>query len=216
MSITIFPYLVSHKSALTPLTDDELRAFDLFREKAERLRLALKGAKIPIAKYTIETSSNKVVEFASNNPKFDEIELLAVKFRFFFAEKEPTHVFKVLNILSRRATDSWAKNYISTIRQWHKDFLNQSDTSNMFGHPVSNEKIINLWFNSEIFHQDEEKIAQLSSVNAKIGKEASIHQLNIALGLCATNVDAIYRVIHKTTKEHQFLYTPSHHFERST
>ncbi len=216
MCITIFPYLVSHKSALTPLTDDELRAFSLFREKAERLRLALKGTKPPIAKYTIDKSSNKVVGFASNNPEFDEIELLAVKFRFFFAEKEPTHVFRVLNILSKCATDPWAKNYISRIRLWHKEFLDMSDTSNVFNHPVSNEKIINLWFNSEIFHQDEEKIAQLSYVNKKIGKEASIHQLNTALRLCTTNVDAIYRTIHKTTKEHQFIYTPSHHFERST
>ena len=216
MCITIFPYLVSHKSTLKELTVDELRAFALFREKAERLHLTLKDTKLPIATYTIDRSSNKVVKFSSNNPAFDEIELLSVKFRFFFAEKEPTHVFKVINILSKCATDPWAKNYISIIRLWHKKFLEKSDTSSIFGHRISNERIINLWFNSEIFHQDEEKITQLSCINENIGKEASIHQLNTALRLCATNVDAIYRIIHKTTKEHQFIYTPSHHFERST
>lgn len=216
MCITIFPYLVSHESALTPLTDDELMAFNLFREKAERLYGALKGSQFPVAKYTIEKNSKKVVGFESNNPEFNEIELLAVKFRFFYAEKEPTHVFKVLNILSRHATDPWAKNYISTIRLWHKEFLDKSDTSKIFGHPVSNENIINLWFNSEIFHQDQEKIAQLSRINANIGKEASIHQLNTSLRLCTTNVYDIYRMIYKTTKEHQFIYTPSHHFDRST
>ncbi|MEW6444484.1 MAG: hypothetical protein AB1479_00380 [Pseudomonadota bacterium] len=216
MCITIFPHLVSHKSAIEQLTDDELRTFKLFREKTERLYRAMKGTKIPIAKYTIERSSKKVVAFESRNPRFDEIELLAIKFRFFFAEKEPTYVFKVLNILSRCATDPWAKNYISRIRLWHREFLDQTDTSGKFGHPVSNEKIINLWFNSEIFHQDEEKSTQLNYVNEKIGVEASIYQLNIALRLCTTNVIAIYNTIHKTSKEHPFIYTPSHHFERRT
>jgi len=214
MSIIIFPYLVSRQSALLPLAEEEFEAILLFKEKALKLGHARNNQnQLPIAKFTIDKSSERVISFESNIPDIEKIENIALKFRFFFADKEPTHIYKILNLLSKKSTDQWAKNYIARVRLLHKTFLERADTSEKFGHPVKNDEIINLWFNSDIFHQDKVKREKLDEINNVLGQEASLFQLNTALRMCTNNIESIYRMIHKTDKDHQFIYTPSHHFE---
>ncbi len=214
MSIIVSPYLVSRQSALLPLTEEEVDVILLFKEKALKLGSTRNNQRqFPIAKFTIDKLNGSVIAFESNVPKIETIENISLKFRFFFAEKEPTHVYKILNLLSRKATDQWAKNYIARLRVWHKAFLEGTETSEKFGYPVKNEEIINLWFNSEIFHQDKEKRKKLDEINEKISHEASLFQLNTALRLCTSNIESIYRIVYKTEKEHQFIYTPNHHYE---
>lgn len=216
MSITVFPYLVSRQSALLPLSEEELEAIKLFKEKALKLGSARDNqGQPPMAKFTIDRTNNSVISFESNVPEIEKIESISIRFRFFFADKEPTHIFKILNLLAKKSTDQWAKNYIARIRAWHKAFLEQTDTSEKLGYPVKNEEIINLWFNSEIFHQDKEKKRKLEEINKNISHEASLFQLNTALRMCTSNIESIYRIIYKTDNEHHFIYTPNHHFESS-
>ncbi len=216
MSISILQHMVRRESVLLPLTDEELEAIQLFQMKALNVASAKKlQNSIPFCSVSFSSGDGSVASFNSNTPEMEEIEVLALRFRFFFADKEPTHVFKILNLLSKKATDKWAKNYISYLRSWHKDFLSLTHVSKQFGYPVKNEEIINLWFNAEFFHQDKNKRNQLNQINSLISKEASLFQLNTGLRLCISNIENIYRVIHKVTVNHQIICTPNHHFERN-
>ncbi|MDO8769015.1 MAG: hypothetical protein Q7K57_09980 [Burkholderiaceae bacterium] len=215
MSISIFPHMIRRETALEPLTIEELNTIKLFQEKALNVANAkrLQNSN-PFCSFLINRADKSVESFESNTPEIEKIEVLALRFRFFFAEKEPTHVFKILNLLTRKAKDDWAKNYIAYLRSWHKDFLSRTNTSQAFGQPTKNEEIINLWFNAEFFHQDPDKKRQLDELNSSISKEASLFQLNTGLRLCISNIENIYTVIHKITETHQFICTPNHHFQR--
>lgn len=212
MSLTIFPHMVSRKSKLQPLTEQELKNIALFKERIEKMAAAQKKYQnIPISKTSVDVNG-VVVGFEANTPDVDDIVTLAIKFRFFYADKEPTQFEKVVNLIRRKAADEWARNYIDYIKLWYKDSMKACDTSKKLGHPVTNREIINLWFNSEFFHSEVAKREKLEDVNQNIGECGSLYQLYTAIVRCASHINSFYSVIHKLETGHEYIYTPNHHF----
>lgn len=213
MKPTIFPYMISRESIVSGITEGELSSIRLFRERVEKLNLSqAKYQNLPISVTVLNNESGEL-RFKANTPDVDEIINIAVKFRFFYADKEPTQFEKILTQTRRRISDEWAANYIDRIAGFYKEAMKASDTSNTLGHPIANRKIINLWFNSEFFHTDPEKRVELESVNKIIGSEASLFQLYTAIVKCSSFIKMFYGVVHRLEIGNEFVYTPNHHFK---
>ena len=216
MTIDIHEHLVRRKTTISPLNDEEHYSVETFKEKALLLRDAKsRQSFIPIAKSTLDANRN-CIHFEANNPERADIELLAVRYRFFFAEKEPTHALKFLDLLYRKSEDAWAKNYIAHIRKRFNAFLNDSSIFNVTGHSYKNKDVIDLCFNSEIFHTDSGKRTKLNEMKAAAGDEAIKFQLNSSMRLFESEISLIFHMVHKTHHDHLFIYTPNYHYTPKT
>lgn len=216
MSIHIHAHLVRRQTAIDTLSTDEAFSIEMFKKKSILLRDAKIQQKfIPIAKSSFNTEGIRI-SFDANNPSWEVIESLAIRYRFFFADKEPTHALNFLNLIYRKSNDAWAKNYIALLRKQYNEFLNDSLNFAKISPKIKNKDIIDLWFNSEIFHSDQNKQKKLNEINEIVSKEASIFHLNTAMRFLENQISAVYHVIHKTCPDHLFIYTPNHHFETNT
>ncbi len=210
--LTIFPYMISHVTDIEPLSSEQAQQLLLFKERAEDLAEAQrKYQNVPMSSYSRDPA-DRVSTFQANTPDIDHIATMAMKFRFFYADKEPTQFEKVSGLLRRKAKDEWAINYIDRIALWYKHAMRSTDTTGALGSPTTNREILNLWFNSKFFHSDAQKREKLENIHQVVGKEASLFQLYIAIVQCANHIKSLYVVAHKTTDKNLIICTPSHHF----
>jgi len=204
--------MVSRETETESLSEQELSKVALFKERALELSQSQKKYQnIPMSSYSKNIDS-RVDTFQSNTPDIDHIIILATKFRFFYADKEPTKFETVANLLRNKAKDEWARNYIDHIKLWYKESMKSSDTTGNLGHPVTNREILNLWFNSRFFHSDASKRSKLEDIHQTVGEGASFFQLYLAIVRCSTNIQYLYAVVHKLQAGNECLCTPNHHF----
>jgi hypothetical protein len=204
--------MVNHVTEVESLSDEEINQIILFKDRAIELSLSQeKYQNIPISSYSNDVDK-RIDSFQSNTPEIDHILILATKFRFFYADKEPTQFEKVANLLRNKAKDEWAKNYIDSIKVWYKESMKSTDTTGNLGYPVSNREILNLWFNSNFFHSDLSKRSKLDAIHQTVGDGASLHQLYLAIVKCSTNIQYLYTVVHQLDRKNNILCTPNHHF----
>lgn len=216
MAGNILPHMISHVTELEPLTDTQLDQIFLYKEKAEDLAVSQKKYQnIPMATYSKALDGSKM-DFKANAPDVDHILNLAVKFRFFYGNKEPTQYEKIVNLLRRNVKDEWARNYLDVTSAHYKVSMKATDASGTCGHPITNRKIIDLWFNSKFFHSDAEKRVSLTSINQTIGEEASLFQLYVAIVKCSSHIQTLYSIVHKTDSNNQIICTPNYHFRSNT
>lgn len=212
MAANILPHMVSHETELEPLTDEQLYQIILYKEKAEDLAVSQKKYQnIPISTYSEALDGSKT-DFKANTPDVDHILNIAIRFRFFYGDKEPTQYGKIVNLLRRNAKDEWARNYLDVVSAHYKASMKATDTSGSLGHPITNREIINLWFNSKFLHSDAEKRASLTSINQTVGEEASLFQLYVAIVKCSSHIQTLYSIVHKTDKKNLIICTPNYHF----
>lgn len=216
MPIIIFPYLVNRESSLSDVTDDECHDIEDFKRRVEQLHeVKSKNVNLPMSSFTLD-EHGAVTAYKNNVPEIEHILAIAVRFRLFFGNDEPTNFGKISNIIRRRATDEWAKNYIDNIRLLYSEAMKATDTSAPLGINVDNRLMMSLWFNSEFFHSDSKKRDQLKDINECIGERGSLFHLYLAIRRCSVEIDRLYTVVHRFEKDHKFIYTPNHHFNRST
>ena len=216
MAGTILPHMISHVTELEPLTNEQLYQILLYKEKAEDLAVSQKKYQnIPMSWVSVASDGSKT-DFKANTPDVDHILNLAIRFRFFYGDKEPTQYGKIVNLLRCNAKDEWARNYLDVVSTHYKASMKATDTSGSLGHPITNREIINLWFNSKFFHSDAEKRTSLTSINQTVGEEASLFQLYVAIVKCSSHIQTLYSIIHKTDKENQIICTPNYHFRPNT
>lgn len=204
--------MISHVTDIEPLSSEQAQQLLLFQEKAEDLAEAQrKYQNVPMSSYSMDPAA-RLSTFQANTPDIDHIATMAMKFRFFYANKEPTHFEKVAGLLRSKAKDEWAINYIDRIALLYKHAMKFTETTGALGSPTTNREILNLWFNSKFFHSDAQKREKLESIHQIVGKEASLFQLYIAITQCASHIESLYVVVHKATDKNLKICTPSHHF----
>jgi hypothetical protein len=205
--------MVSRETEMELLSDEELRDIALFKERVLDLSESKKKYKInPWSRYSINPEM-RVDTFYANTPDIDHIIILAIKFRFFYAQTERIQFEKIANLLRKKAKDEWARNYIDRVKSWYKLSMNSTGTTGKLGHPITNREIINLWFNSKFFHPDVSKRIKLDDIHKAVGEKASLFQLYLAIVTCSNNIQLLYSVAHKLQVDNQCLCTPNHHFE---
>ncbi|SHO21934.1 Putative uncharacterized protein [Moritella viscosa] len=209
-------FLIRRESRLTPLSLVDLSRVLEFKRRAESFESSMKRYYIgAIAKHSSSDDLNlRKRSFEANTPDVDHIQNLALKFRFFYAEKEPTRVETIISILRKSAEDEWARNYLDSLRAQYNGAMKRSDMSDQMGLPVSNREIISLWFNSEFFHSDFDKREKLNEINRSISEKVSLFQLYTAITGVSTLLKSLYAVVHKVTEDYHVIYTPNHHFTR--
>lgn len=207
--------MVSRETHLGPLSAEEWRIITLFRERVLDLMESQKKYQRPPMYSYSKSLDTRVDSFQANTPDIDYIIILATKFRFFYADKEPTHFQTVANLLRNKAKDEWARNYIDRLKLWYKVSMNSTDTTKRFGHPVTNREILNLWFNSRFFHSDASKRSKLDDIHQIVGERVSLFQLYLAIAECSTNIRNLYYIVHKLQEDSLCICTPNHHFRLS-
>jgi hypothetical protein len=212
MPLPILAHMIRRQSLVVGLEAEEFSDIFLFRERVEKLATAQrKYQRIPISR-TRRTENPDELIFEANTPDIEEVASLARNFRFFYADKEPTQFQKILTKVRRGTRDEWACGYMDWLAEQYKEAMKATQVSAGLGHPVSNRKIIDLWFNSELFHSERSKKQELVDIHAAIGEMPSLFQLYVAIARCSCFVRDLYAVVHVLTVEHQFVCTPNHHF----
>ncbi|WP_180079448.1 hypothetical protein [Acinetobacter sp. YH12058] len=211
-------HLISRESEIDPLSEKELSQIYEFRRRIESYDKTMKRYHImAISKHAISDDIEvRKATFEANTPDIDHIQNIALKFRFFYADKEPTKLESIINLLRRKAKDEWACNYLDLVRKQYNDLMNSCHISNQMGHSVSNRDIINLWFNSDFFHSDVDKRKKLSAINQSISEQASLFQLYVAITNVSVQLKSVYAITHKISSDMHIICTPNHHFKRKS
>jgi hypothetical protein len=104
--------MISHVTDIKPLSSEQAQQLLLFKERAEDLLEAQrKYQNVPMSSYSRDPAY-RVSTFQANTPDIDHIATMAMKFRFFYADKESTQFEKIAGLLRRKAKDEWSINYI--------------------------------------------------------------------------------------------------------
>lgn len=211
-------HLISRESELAPLSEEEFSHICEFRQRVESYEKAIKRYYVgAISQYVISDDVEaRKATFKANTPDLEHIQNLALKFRFFYAEKEPTKLESVISLLRKRAKDEWACNYLDLVRKQYNGLMKHCNISDSMGHAVSNREIINLWFNSDFFHSDFEKRKKLSAINQSISEQVSLFQLYTAITSVSVQLKLVYAVAHKISSDTNMICTPNHHFRRKS
>jgi hypothetical protein len=121
----------------------------------------------------------------------------------------------MLTKVRRRNQDKCACGYMDWLAEQYKHAMKATQVSADLGLAVPNRTIIDLWFNSEFFHSENSKREELIDIHAIIGEVPSLFQLYVAIAQCSSYVRMLYSVVHVLNVEHQFIYSPDHHFGRT-
>lgn len=215
MPLPALPHMTSRRSAVVGMSPDDFSDVALFRERVEKLAVAQKKYQgLPISRTSREDHPNARA-FEANTPDVEEVASLARNFRFFYGDSEPTQFQKVLTKVRRRVQDEWACGYLDWLAEQYRGAMKAPQVSADLGLPVPNRTIIDLWFNSELFHSERLKREELASIHTSIGEAPSLFQLYVAIAHCSSYVRMLHAVVHMLSAEHEFVYSPNHHFGRA-
>jgi hypothetical protein len=205
--------MTNRQSAILGMEADEFSDVALFRERAEKLAKSQRRYQgVPISVSSFDLASGGFA-FEANTPDVDEVANLALKFRFFYADKEPTQFQKILTKVRRRAQDDWACQYLDWLAEQYRHAMKDAHVSGNLGAAIPNRTIIDLWFNSEFFHSEPSKREGLVDIHAAIGEAPSLFQLYVAIARCSSYIRMLYSVVHALDEQHRYIYTPNHHFQ---
>ncbi|HFG6797422.1 Uncharacterised protein [Acinetobacter baumannii] len=211
-------YLIRRESEIVPLSEQQLSNIYEFRRRVENYYEALNRYQVlAMSKHLISDNVEiRKATFEANTPDIDHIQNLALKFRFFYADKEPTKLESIINLLRKQAQDEWARNYLDLLRMQYNGIMNSCDISKNMGLAVSNREIINLWFNSDFFHSDVDKRKKLNDINQSISEEVSLFQLYLAITSVSVQLKLVYAVTHRISLDENIICTPNHHFKQNS
>lgn len=209
-------YLISRESEIDPLSEQELFYIYEFRRRVESYYTALRRYSVlAMSKHVISDDVEvRKATFEANTPDIDHIQSIAIKFRFFYADKEPTKLESIISLLRKRSKDEWACNYLDLVRKQYISLMNSCDVSNNMGHAVSNRDIINLWFNSDFFHSDVDKRKRLNTLNQSVSEQVSLFQLYLAITCVSQQLKSVYAITQKISLDVNIICTPNHNFEK--
>lgn len=211
-------YLIRRESEIVPLSEQQLSNIYEFRRRVENYYEALNRYQVlAMSKHLISDNVEiRKATFEANTPDIDHIQNLALKFRFFYADREPTKLESIINLLRRQAQDEWARNYLDLLRMQYNGIMNSCNISKNMGLAVSNREIINLWFNSDFFHSDVDKRKKLNDINQSISEEVSLFQLYLAITSVSVQLKLVYAVTHRISLDENIICTPNHHFKQNS
>jgi hypothetical protein len=143
------------------MTDEEKYNLELYRDKVREL----------ISSRFLK-DENLFKFLNGEKPDEEQITFFLNKYRFFYSKKEPTHFYKICNILEKNVRNEEQKESIRSIRKIYKKIL-EGGTGFVFSDELkakqSPEENIDLWFNAFYFHSDKDKREQLEKLKKEYG-----------------------------------------------
>jgi hypothetical protein len=163
------------------MTENEIEILNIYCKRCKDL-LAMDAINYTNIRLTLSMnkSENKGLVFNYEGPKKAEIIAAVIILRQFYMEGEHTNFYHVYNILwkSLIASPNIEQSKFDTIILYREQFQNALENSipvlRINETKICPKKIIDLWFNGNIFHSDIEKVAKfdwlISSPGAHIAE----------------------------------------------
>lgn len=150
------------------LSGDEWKVLKKFCEKARRLtatRLASdEGAGI---RGQINFSNEEGIRFKVELPPEEQISEFLMAFRFFYLQKEKTHFPKIIGIIGRHTENEDARKALKLFgNQWGDSLFGQALYIHVDGQRMTSSVLLDLWFNANYFHSNEEKERDLEKLQS--------------------------------------------------
>jgi hypothetical protein len=162
---------VSTTVQFSEIERDRLRSF---RERGATLFENYTDFMQEIGEFQINSKKDEHGYISSTGPDLNihRLKGLFVDYRFFVANKEPTHYASVVNFVSGRVSNSSARNYLALERRhWLQvDFLGR-------WHGVKADDIVASYFNGKVFHDVAEYKVKLSEISKKMDNYTIIASL---------------------------------------
>lgn len=124
-------------------------------------------------------------------------------FRFFFADKEPTHFFKILNLI-RTHTEDYRLHEIIELnkKKWHDAGILDS------WHGYSADNLIRLLFNGSLFHSDEKLQKELEQLESLMSDELAHHLLTFSIYNRMLVIRNINWIIEPLSQKNEYVRIP--------
>jgi hypothetical protein len=163
-------------SIIAQASPDELKQIRMFKRRAEKLlnnSLVQQGFN---SSTDLRISNEDGPSFSSFQlPPEEAFESLLMRFRHFWLQDEPCKFFNILNIVGRRVPE--ARDCTKTLKTSWKKGLFHSTTIVIDNAELTSERIIDLWLNSEFFHNDEPKKLELDTLIERIEESSNSPEL---------------------------------------
>lgn len=162
------------------ITRDNCQQIDLFRARFKILwenweSLKEQGLRLG-GMFSLDNRGKK--QFSGNSSGVDPFRLKGfyVDFRFFCAEREPTFIFKIANILANHCSDKRLHRELSYNRKgWTNAFVFQP----LLG--LTADQMLAYWFKGEIFHNDKNHRKGVVETLEIMNSDIAHHILMLAL-----------------------------------
>lgn len=142
------------------IENGDMTRLQMFLQKAEELRaIALRiGHAHPKVQFHFGGGVNEPMEVRTDFPDEDMLRSLYMALRVFYMQNEPISFYGICNLL-RKYGDEDSKKYIAEIRAYYARKLTSPSgvVWKVNEHVVKPEEFLDLWFNSQYFHVNEEK-----------------------------------------------------------
>lgn len=134
------------------LTDEEWKSVSYFQFRAIDFLKNIEDLNLPRLKSLSGTFEDGKMKYSSGiYPGRHRAKSLYLDFRHFYANDEPSNLYKILKLVSRKVCkDSDAHYFYAGLKEKYGKWLKKRLDNNV--REFSNENIINTWFYTEYFH----------------------------------------------------------------
>ena len=157
------------------LTDKDWKQLNAFKDKAERLiSTKLASSEGGAIHGRISYQQAKGLWFEGTLPPEEQITELLMAFRFFYLQKEPTHLPKIINIIKKHTNQPEALELLkSYMKQWQNSLFANAMNISLNNKQITTSLLLDLWFNAHYFHTDEDKEKELKNLYDAFSKDFS-------------------------------------------
>lgn len=161
-----------------PLTKEHLDQIQCFRERFAELWdnwESLKKLGIKLGG-SFQNKGNGKITGPSCGIDHHRLKGYYLDFRFFYAKKEPTHYFKISNLISRYCEDSRLRNCLEI----DKNSWNSAGVLTDW-HGFTAESLIHSLFNGKIFHNAQDMNPTLNNLRLAMNDDLANHDLTFCI-----------------------------------
>ena len=145
---------------------DELKQIRIFQSRAEKLLSNSLVLSAFASSADLHIDNEFGPTFSFQLPPEESFESLLMRFRHFWHQKEPCNFFKIIKIIGHRVPE--ARDCTDSLKiAWNKGLFRSTNII-IDNTELTSGKIIDIWLNSEFFHNDEAKKIELDRLIERI------------------------------------------------
>ncbi len=158
----------TQKHILIPvnLSADQInwKLLELFRRRFSILWDNLNDLELKNLTATIHKKNDGTYEGVSTLPNIHRLKGFYTDYRHFYLEKEKTNIFRIMKYLCSITDSVDYKRFIRNEKNKFKSNTIENNWLKIDDKILHTKEVLNLWFNGEIFHNDEKIMERLAGV----------------------------------------------------
>lgn len=141
------------------LSDDDFKKIRIFFKRAKEIsKTKIFSAPQNNISLKINGKAGEPIKFSVILPDEELLRSFYMAFRFFYLQKEDANFLRLINILKRKAENDLAVKYLNLLRdQWTGALSRQQIQLRFNDTELKPNLLMDLWFNSHYFHDDDTK-----------------------------------------------------------